>query len=101
MTYERRVVVPAAAGPVAGQAFAFLVQGVCVPDFGKRFIEHGPDACVLLQAGVNMAPWIDAGHQYPCVTGGIRDALPGLEAVNPLSHVRVFGQRCAPELLGY
>ncbi len=101
MTDKRRVVVPAAAVPVAGKPFAFLFQGGRIPDCGKRRFAKGADAHVLLQAGINVAPRVDPGHQHPCITRGVRHSLPGFDAVDPLFHVGVFGQLRALQLLGY
>ena len=56
---------------------------------------------MLLQARVDMAPWVDPRHQHPGVTGGIRHSLPGLDAVDPLFHVGVFGQLRALQVFGY
>jgi hypothetical protein len=100
MADQGRVIVPAAAGAVGGQLLALLVDALRIPDGFKIGFANGTDADVLFQARVNMAPGIDASHQYrsKALLLGIRTA--GFQAFYQAVQVAVFGQRGCRDLFG-
>ena len=68
-----RVIVPTTAVPIRGDLCPFPVKRVSIPDGFEVAFLQGADAGVLLEAGVDIAPWINSYHEESGIA-----AVPGI-----------------------